>query len=173
MLGGLQRLRRNSCLTCSCVDLSVQTSDSNTTPKQLPRVNEVRRHTTRFQHRFDSKSGRLERRFSLAPSMSQVLPTTSRVVLRGKVHQMHALSFGVPFGQWADLFRCCALLHQCGGFSVSTGSVSVLSRSVSNITSKAHVDTNRVPVVAFVLVRGQQALCESLFGHSPDMVQKE
>ena len=38
---------------------------------------------------------------------------------------------------------------------------------------KAHVDPIRVPVVAFVLVRGQQARCESLFGHSADMVQKE
>ena len=73
-------------------------------------VNGVRRHATRFQHRVDPKSGRLERRFSLAPSMSQVLPTTSRVVLHSKVRQMRALSLGVPFGQWADRFdaaRCC------------------------------------------------------------------
>ena len=73
-------------------------------------VNEVRRHTTRFQHRVDPKSGRLERRFSFAASMSQVLPTTSRVVLHGKVHQMHALSLGLLFGKWANRFdaaRCC------------------------------------------------------------------
>ena len=73
-------------------------------------VHGVRRHATRFQHRADPNSGRLERRFSLAPSMSQVLPPTSRVVFHGEVHQMYALSLGVLFGKWADRFdaaRCC------------------------------------------------------------------